>query len=83
VTPRRPRRIVLSELGVPGSKDAARVLGQAGDVLALVAEPDPPPDAETLRDAAIRAVLEADLGDVILAGVAFAPRWGGDAVGFT
>ena len=80
---RVPRRIVLPEFGAEADRDAARVLGQNGDVVAVIAEPALPPEAETLRDAVIRAALEEDLGDVVLAGVAFAPEWGGDAVGFT
>ena len=83
MTARRARRIVLTEFGPPGPDDAARVLDQTGTVLATVAEPARPPGSDLLRDAVIAAALGADLGDVILAGVAFAPRWGGDAVGFT
>ncbi len=78
-----PRRIELSGFGAAGDRDAARVLDQSGDVLAMVAEPVLTPDMEMLRDAIIRAALEEDFGDVVLAGVAFAPEWGGDAVGFT
>ena len=80
---RSPRRIVLPGLGAASDRDAARVLSQSGDVIAVLAEPASPPDAGTLRDAAIRVALEEDFGDVVLAGVAFAPAWGGDAVGFT
>ena len=78
-----PRRIELPEFGVAGDRVAASVLGQSHDVLAVIAEPESPPDAETLRDAVIRAALDEDLGDVVLAGVAFSSNWGGDAVGFT
>ena len=78
-----PRRIELPELGISGDRDAARVLAQNGDVVAVVVEPASRTDRETLREAAIRAALEEDLGKVVLAGIAFAPLWGGDAVGFT
>ena len=78
-----PRRIELSGFGIVGDRDAASVLGQRGDVLAVVAEPVLTPDVETFRDAIIRAALEEDFGEVVLAGVAFAPEWGGDAVRFT
>ena len=78
-----PRRIELPEFGAAGDRDAASVLGQSGEVLAVIAEPESPPDADTLRDAVIRAALDEDFGDVVLAGVAFSPRWGEDAVGFT
>ena len=83
MTAQAPRRIALPELGAAGDRDAACVLGQSGELLAAIAEPKSPPDAETLRDAVIRAVLDEDFGDVVLAGVAFSARWGGDAVGFT
>lgn len=78
-----PRRIVLAGFGAASDRDAARVLSQNGDVVAVLAEPASPADAEALRDAAIRAALEEDFGEIVLAGVAFAPAWGGDAVGFT
>jgi hypothetical protein len=78
-----PRRIVLSGLGAASDRDAARILSQSGEVIAVLAEPASPPDVVTLRDAAIRAALDEDFGDVVLAGVAFAPAWGGDAIGFT
>lgn len=77
------RRIVVPSFGPAGQEDAARVLDQNGDVRALIAEPVNHPDAIVFRDAVVDAVLDADFGDVILAGVAFAPRWGGDAIGFT
>ena len=77
------RRLVLPNWGPPSDHDAARVLDQAGSVVATVAEPAAPAGAEEFRDAVVTAVLDEDFGDVVLAGVAFAPRWGGDAVGFT
>lgn len=83
MTARGTHRLVLPELGPPGDDIAARVFDQAGTVVAVVAEPAAPADAEALRDAIIAHVLDEDFGDTVLAGVAFAPRWGGDAVGFT
>ena len=80
---RGPRRIVLPELGAASDRNAADVLGTHGDIVAVIAEPAAPPAAEVLRDAVIRAALDELFGDVVLAGVAFAPAWGGDAVGFT
>jgi hypothetical protein len=77
------RRIVLPDFGPAGDQDAARVLGSAGDVLAVVAQPVEPSDSGALRDAIIALVLDEDFGDIVLAGVAFAPHLGGDAVGFT
>ena len=77
------RRLVLRDWGPPSADDAARVLDQVGTVVATVAEPAAAAAAEALRDAVVTAVLDEDFGDVVLAGVAFAPRWGGDAVGFT
>lgn len=77
------RRIALAEFGPASDSDAARVLDPAGTVVAVVAEPVASPDADALRDAAIAGVLAADFGDTVLAGVAFAPRWGGDTIGFT
>ena len=76
-------RIELPAFGATSDRDAARVLDQRGDAVAVVAEPATPPDRETLRDAAVLAVLEHDFGDLVLAGMAFTPAWGGDAVGFT
>jgi len=78
-----PRRIVLSALGPASDIDAARVLDQIGTVVAVVAGPVEVPDFDTFRDAVVAGVLEADFGETVLAGVAFAPQWGGDAVGFT
>ena len=78
-----PPRLVLPAFGLPGTNDAARVLDHAGAVVAVVAEPAAPADTEALREAIIRGVLDEDFGDTVLAGVAFAARWGGDAVGFT
>ncbi len=77
------RRLVLTGIGSPGQDDAAHILDASGVVIATIAEPDPPPASATLRDAALGAALGADFGEVVLAGVVFAPRWGGDAVGFT
>jgi hypothetical protein len=77
------RRLVLVDSGPPSDRDAARVLDRVGGVVATVAEPTAPGDVGGLRDAVIAAVLDEDFGDVVLAGVAFAPRWGGDAVAFT
>lgn len=80
---RQPRRIVLPEFGAASMGAAASVLDSSGRVVASVAEPAKPPDVETLRNAVIVNVLDKDFGAVVLAGVAFASRWGGDAVGFT
>lgn len=78
-----PRRVVLECLGEPGDRDAARVITSDGNTLAVIAEPAASPARDALRDEAIRAALEEDFGEVILAGVAFAREWGGDAVAFT
>ena len=77
------RRIVLPAFGAFGDRDAATVLDSQGAIVATIAEPITLPDAELLRDAVIDAAWAEDFGDVVLAGVAFAPHWGGDAVGFT
>ena len=77
------RRITLPTLGPSGGQDAATVLDSRGGIVATIAEPITSPDMESLRDAVIEAVWAEDFGDVILSGVAFAPAWGGDAVGFT
>jgi hypothetical protein len=77
------RWIVLPERGPASPLAAATVLDRAGNVLAVVAEPAQPPEVAALRDEVIARVLDEDFGETILAGVAFAPRWGGDAVGFT
>ena len=52
-------------------------------MVGVVPEPAGASDVQKLRDAIVDAVFDTDFGDVILAGVAFAPRLGGDAVGFT
>ena len=83
MTARGPRRLVLPRWGPPGDGDAARVLDRAGTVVAVVAEPAAPADTAALRGAVVDAVLGEDFGDAVLAGVAFGPRWGGGAVGFT
>jgi hypothetical protein len=80
---RAPRWVVLAEFGIASDRIAADLLGQHGEVAAVIAEPVSLPEAEALRDAVLRAALEEDFGDLVLAGVAFAPAWGGDAIGFT
>ena len=77
------RRLVLDGWGDSGDADAARVLDAAGAVVATGAEPAGWTDRDALREAIVSTVLDADFGDAVLAGVAFAPRLGGDAVGFT
>ena len=52
-------------------------------MVGVVPEPAGASDVQKLRDASVDAVFDTDFGDAILAGVAFAPRSGGDAVGFT
>jgi len=59
------------------------VLDRTGTVVGVVPEPAGASDVQKLRDAIVDAVFDTDFGDAILAGVAFAPRLGGDAVGFT
>jgi len=78
-----PRRLVLDEWAGPGNAIAARVLDRTGTVVGVVPEPADATDIRKLRDAIVDMVFDTDFGDVILAGVAFAPRLGGDAVGFT
>ena len=77
------RSIIIPLLGPKDDQIAARVLDQNGAVVAVIAEPIDPPDIEPFRDAVVDVVFAEDFGDIILAGVSFADRWGGDAVGFT
>lgn len=83
MTTNEPRRILVSGWPAPSDAVAARVLDQAGAVVGIVPEPMGAAAVETLRDAIVDAVLDTDFGDSILAGVAFAPHLGGDAIGFT
>jgi len=78
----------LRRLAIPGWEDTsrggvARVLDHAGGVVAVVSGPARIASVEALRDDVLTAVLGADFGDVVLAGVAFEADLGGDAVGFT
>jgi hypothetical protein len=77
------RRIEVSGLGPASDQDAAYVLDHAGNVIAVVAAPVDDADCQTLQDAVVVQVLVEDFGEVILAGVAFASTWGGNAIGFT
>lgn len=77
------RRIELTAFGPSGDHDAATVLDAIGTVVATVAEPIVSPETDLLRDAVVAAALDEDFGETILAGVVFAPQWGGDAIGFT
>lgn len=79
------RRIILSEpdFGPSGDQEAAEVLGQSGEVLAVFAQPARTIDVATLREAIVSSTFDQDFGDAVIAGVAFAPNLGGDAVAFT
>jgi len=77
------RRLSLSEFGPSGDLTAATVLDSTGSIVATIAQPIALPHLAVLRDAVVDAVFGEDFGETILAGVAFAPLWGGDAIGFT
>jgi hypothetical protein len=77
------RRLTLPQFGTAGDNTVAQVLDHIGEVIADVVEPVELLDSETLRDAVISRVLDIDFGEIVIAGIAFAPKWGGDAVGFT
>jgi hypothetical protein len=79
----RPRRIVVPDLGRSSERDAAHVLDQTGVVVAVVAAPVDSYDRHTLQHAIVARVLAEEWGETILAGVAFGPKWGGNAIGFT
>ena len=76
------RRIIVAGLGGSTPREAARVLDATGSIVAVIPEPVDSPPVAAFRDAVVVAVAGAGLGDAI-AGVAFAPRWGGGAVGLT
>jgi hypothetical protein len=77
------RRPSLPAFGPTGAHDAAQVLSLTGAVMAVIAEPLAPPNADDFRAAVVETVGMTDWGDTIMAGVAFTDRWGGDAISFT
>lgn len=77
------RHLTLRAFGPSGKIIAATVLDTTGSIVATIAQPIALPSLEALRDAVVDTALSEDFGETILAGVAFAPLWGGDAIGFT
>lgn len=82
MTSHHPRRLSIAGNSKLGAV-AARVLDRSGAVVGIVIAPAETMDVAELREAIITRVLDEDFGDIVLAGVVFAPDLGGDAVGFT